>query len=84
MKWRRHAVRFALVGLLLIADTALGHHAVNVNAAGVLLSPGGAVTMDALLTALGFLGARVGWVVLLTSSAALVAADAAKHIGGMR
>lgn len=84
MRWRRHALRLTLVVLLLAADTALGQHAVNVNAAGVLLSPGGAVPLDALLTALAFLGARVGWIVLLSSGAALLAADAAKRIADLR
>ncbi|MFK7988110.1 MAG: hypothetical protein AB8I08_18970 [Sandaracinaceae bacterium] len=80
MRWRRHAARFGLFALLVLFDTLLGQHAVQVNAAGALLSPGGAMPADALLTALGFLTARAGWIVFLTMGAALLAGDAARRV----
>lgn len=72
----------ALVGAALLlygADRLLAHVAVEMNAAGALLSPGGA-SLDAFAVAALFLLARFGWSLLVCVGFALTARALVKRV----
>ena len=74
MRLRPHALRLLGVGVLLALDALFARLCVEIDAAGALLSPGGAVSVEAWFAAGGFLLARLAFVAALAGAAGLFAA----------
>ena len=69
-----HVVRALLAVIFFALDALFVRLAVEVNVAGALLSPGGAVSLEALLVASLFVLTRLAFVTALTITAGLLAA----------
>lgn len=79
MKTRSLLLRFGACLALLAGDRLFALLAIETNAAGALLSPGGGVSVGAFAIALGFLGCRLLFVLVFCAAVAWTAADAVRH-----
>ena len=75
MRLARHLGRGLGCGILLALDALFARLCVELDAAGALLSPGGAVPVEAFAAAAAFLLVRVALVAALAATAGLLAAD---------
>lgn len=67
--------RLAAVAILFGLDRGFATIAVEINAAGALLSPGGAVSLEAFAVALAFLFTRLAFAVVFCVTAATAASE---------
>ena len=75
---KRALFGFFVVALLFGLDSALASVAVEMNAAGALLSPGGAVRFEAFAVAAAFLLTRLGFASVFCVGAAVLAWSAVR------
>ncbi|MCA9605239.1 MAG: hypothetical protein KC619_06580 [Myxococcales bacterium] len=79
MTSKRLLLRFGACLVLLAGDRLFALLAIETNAAGALLSPGGGVSIGAFAIALGFLACRLGFVLVFCAAVAWTAAEAVRH-----
>ena len=80
MRTKHVVLRFVACLALLAADRALAALAVEVGVAGALLSPSGAVALEAFAIALAFLACRGALVVGLACAVAWTVSDAVRAL----
>ncbi len=79
MSTKQVLLRFGACLALLALDRLLATLAIETNAAGALLSPGGGVALEAFAIALAFLGVRLAFVVVFCGAVAWTTADAVRY-----
>ena len=78
MNTKHVLLRFGACLMLLLGDRFFAWLALETNAAGALLSPGGAVDGSAFFVAFGFLGCRLLFVLVFCGAVAWTASDAVR------